>query len=81
MKSHSMIKKTLSEHIIMVYFAFLCQKCGFFNKNYFISQNYRSFTESTVMGSGNILLKFEIDQVIFLDFTGIESFKIQRNKS
>ena len=29
------------------------------------------------MGSGNILLKFEIDQVIFLDFTGIESLKFK----
>ena len=47
----------------------------FFNKNNCISQNYRSFTELTVMGSGNILLKFELDQIIFLDFTGIESLK------
>ena len=27
------------------------------------------------MGFGNILWKFELDQSIFLDFTGIESFK------
>ena len=27
------------------------------------------------MGSGNILWKFELDQIIFLDFTGIESLK------
>ena len=33
------------------------------------------------MGSGNILWKFDLDQIIFLDFTGIENLKIQRNKS
>ena len=27
------------------------------------------------MGSGNILWKFELDQIIFLDYTGIESLK------
>ena len=27
------------------------------------------------MGSGNILRKFELDQIIFLDFRGIESLK------
>ena len=27
------------------------------------------------MGSGHIVWKFELDQIIFLDFTGIESFK------
>ena len=47
----------------------------FLNKNNFISQNYQSFTESVVIGSGNILLKFELDPIIFLDFTGIESLK------
>ena len=47
----------------------------FLNKNNFIFQNYRSFSETTVMGSANILRKFELDQIIFLDFTGIESLK------
>ena len=47
----------------------------FLNKNNFISQNYRSFSETTVMGLGKILWKFEHDQIIFLEFTGIESFK------
>ena len=47
----------------------------FLNKNNSIPQNHRSFTETTVMGSGNILWKFELDQIIFLDFTGIENLK------
>ena len=47
----------------------------FLNKNDFISQNWWSFTETIEMGSGNILWKFELDQIIFLDFTGIESLK------
>ena len=47
----------------------------FLNKNNFISQKYRSFTGSRIMGSGNILWKFDLDQIIFLDFTGIGSLK------
>ena len=49
----------------------------FLNKNNFLSQNFRLFffTETTVMGSGNILWKFDLDQIIFLDFTIIESLK------
>ena len=65
-----MIEKKLSEHIIMVICIF-----GFLNKNNFISQNYWSFSETTVMGLGKILWKFEHDQIIFLEFTGIESLK------
>ena len=42
----------------------------FLNKKYFISQNYRSFSETTVIGLGKILWKFEHDQIIFLEFTG-----------
>ena len=75
MKSHKVIEKTLSEHIIMVILHFWVKNVFFFNKNNFISQNYRIFTESTVKGSGNILWKFELDQIIFLDFIGIESLK------
>ena len=37
------------------YFAFLGKKCGFLNKNKFISQNYRFFTQTTRMGTENIL--------------------------
>ena len=74
MKSHMMIVKTLSEHIIMVILHW-GQKMLFLNKNNFISQNYRSFTQTTVMGKEKILWKFELDQSIFLDFTGIGSLK------
>ena len=69
-----MIEKTLSEHIVMVILHFGA-KMWFLNKNHFIAQKYRCFTRSRVMGSGNILWKFEFDQIIFLDFTGIESLK------
>ena len=50
-------------------------KKWFLNKKIFIAQNYRSFTETTVMGTENILWKFELNQIIFLDFTGIGSLK------
>ena len=50
-------------------------KMWFLNKNSFISQNYRPFTETTVMSTENILWKFELNQIIFPDFTGIRSFK------
>ena len=64
----------ISEHLIMVILHFGAKK-WFLNKNNFISQNYRSFTQTTVMGTVNILWKFELDQSIFLDFTGIRSLK------
>ena len=32
------------------------------------SQNYRSFTETTVIGTENILRKFELNQIIFSRF-------------
>ena len=56
MKSHIMIVKTLSEHIIMVILHFSVKKCVcvFFNKTSFFSQNYRSFAETAVMGIFNI---------------------------
>ena len=44
---------------------------GFLSKNDSISPNNLSFTETTVMGTENILWKFEPDQIIFLDFTCI----------
>ena len=69
-----MIEKTLSEHIIMVILHFWAKNVVF-EQNIFISQKYRSFTGSRVIGAGNILWKFELDQIIFLDFTGIESLK------
>ena len=74
MKSHTMIEKTLLEHIIIVILHFWAKNVVF-NKNNCIPQNCRSFTKSTVMGSGNILWTCELDQIIFLDFTGIESSK------
>ena len=40
-----------------------------------MSQNYQSFSETTVMGTKNILWKFEFDLIIFVDFTGIGSLK------
>ena len=52
----------------------------FLNKNNFISQNYWSFTETTVIGTENILWKFELDRTIFLDFTVIESLKYKEIK-
>ena len=47
----------------------------FLNKNNFISQNRYINTETIVMGSGNILWTFELDHIIFIDFTGIKSLK------
>ena len=43
----------------------------FFTKNDIISKNYRSLAETIAMGTENILSKFELDWIIFLDFTGI----------
>ena len=47
----------------------------FLKKNNLISQNYQCFTESTERGTENILWKFELDEIFFLDFTGIGSLK------
>ena len=69
-----MIVKTLSEHIIM-FISHFWAKMWFLNKYNFISQYYRFFTQTTVIGTENILWKFELDQSIFLDFTGIGSLK------
>ena len=44
-----LIGKTLSEHSIIGILHFWAKM--FLNKNNFISQNYRSITETTVMGS------------------------------
>ena len=52
-----MIVKTLSEHIIMVILIFWA-KIWFLNKNKFIYQNYRSFAQTIVMYTENILWKF-----------------------
>ena len=45
----------------------------FMNKNGFMSQKYRCFTETNVMGTEKILWEFELDQIIFLDLTSIGS--------
>ena len=74
MKSHTMIVNTLSEHIIIVTLHF-GGKMWFLNKNSVASQIYRSFTETIVMDTENILCNFELNQIIFLDFTGIGSLK------
>ena len=50
MRSHTMIVKTLSEHIIKVILHFWVKNVVF-EQNGFIFQNYRSFTETTVMGT------------------------------
>ena len=62
------------------YFAFRA-KMLFLDKNNFIFKNYRSFTETTVLGTQNILWKFELHQSIFFRFHMYWKFKIQRNKS
>ena len=51
------------------------KKYGVWTKKSSISQNYRSFTETTVMGAENILWKFELNKIIFPDFTGIGILK------
>ena len=62
--------------MIIVILHFWVKTVGFFlNKNSFISQAYRSFTESRVMGTENNFWKFKLDPIIFLDFTDIWSFK------
>ena len=78
MKNHTMIIKSLSEHIIMVtsILHFLSKRWYLkFFKNIFISQNYPYFKESRVSGSEHFLWKFEFDHIIFLDSTGIGSVK------
>ena len=79
MKSYTIIVKTLSKHMIIVILHF-GWKMWFLNKNSFVSQNHWSFTEKTVMGTENNLWKFELDLIIFLDFTDIWSLKYKRNK-
>ena len=55
MKSHTMIVKTLSKHIIMVILHFFVKNVAF-EKNNFMSQLILpSFTETIVMGTENIL--------------------------
>ena len=44
-------------------------------QNNIISQNYLSFTETAKMGTENMLWKFVLDQIIFLDFAGIGSLQ------
>ena len=41
----------------------------------FILQNIQSLTETRAMGPENILWKIDLDQIIFLYFTGIRSLK------
>ena len=74
-KSYTIIVKIFSKHMITVILYFLGKNCVFFSKNSFISQNNWSFTETRVMGTENNLWKFELDPIIFLDFTGICSLK------
>ena len=50
-------------------------KMWFLNKNSFISQTTGLLQKQTVMGTENILWKFELNQIIFQDFTGIGSLK------
>ena len=77
MKSYTIIVKTLSKHMIIVILHFLVKNVVL-KKNCFISQNYWSFTETRVMGTENNLWKFELDQIIFLDSTGIGSLNIKK---
>ena len=46
-----------------------------------ISQNYWSFTETGVMGTENILWKFELDPLIFWGFTCIWSLSWENHNS
>ena len=71
-----MIVKTLLEHITMVILHFGV-KDVVLEQNSFISQNKRSFTETAVIGTYNILLKFELDQIIFLDFKSLKYKEIR----
>ena len=48
------------------------------NKNSSISQNHWYFTEIKVNGTENNLWKFELDLIIFLDFTDIWSLKYKK---
>ena len=52
------------------YFEFWGKKCGFWIK---IISSLK--TETTVMGTENILWKFELNRIIFSYFIGIWSFK------
>ena len=64
------VVKTLSENLTRAILHFLVKNV-FFNKDNFISQKYLSLTETWVTSTGNILWKFELDQIIFQDYTGI----------
>ena len=46
-----------------------------------MSQNYRAFAETTVMGTENNILWFELDHIIFPDFTGIWRLKYKEIKA
>ena len=61
--------------MIIVILQFWVKMVFFLNKNSFISQTHWSFTETKVMGTENNLWKFELDLIIFLDFTDIWSLK------
>ena len=76
MKSDTMIvhDRTLSEHTIMVILHFRVKNVVF-EQNNFISQNYQSFIKTTVMGTENMFCKFDLNQIIFPDFTCIGSLK------
>ena len=76
MKFQTIKVKIWSEHINIVILPFLGKKRKWiFNKNSFISQNYRSFIETRVMDTEHFFWKFELNQIIFLDFTRIRSLK------
>ena len=68
-----MIEKTMSEHKIMVILHFWVKNVVFERKNHLLK--IPVFYRIKSNGSGNILWEFELDQIIFLDFTGIESLK------
>ena len=58
------------------YFVFFWSKMCFFLTKIVSSLETRgSFKETTIFGKWNILWKFELDLIIFLDFTGIGSLK------
>ena len=76
MKSHTLIVKTLSEHVSMVILHFGSKCWVLFNKNSFISQNSQPFTETTAM---NTFSENWSDH--FSRFHRYKKFKKQRNKS
>ena len=74
MKSHTMIEKTLSEHIIMVILHFWVKNVVFEQKWFHLSK-LPVFYGNNSNGLRKHSLKFGLDQIIFLDFTGIESLQ------